>query len=79
LRIPDIRGKTKSYDGVIANADMEAVGFSAEPRATPRIKGRMMVSSNYFHVLGVEPQLGRGFREDEDRVPGRDAVVVLAS
>jgi macrolide transport system ATP-binding/permease protein len=73
----DIRGKTKSYDGVIANADMEAVGFSAEPAATPRIKGGMLVSANYFHVLGVEPQLGRGFREDEDQVPGRDAVVVL--
>jgi predicted permease len=73
----DIRGKTKSYDGVIANADMEAVGFSAEPAATPRIKGGMMVSGDYFHVLGVEPRLGRGFREDEDQVPGRDAVVVL--
>ena len=36
-----------------------------------------MVSGNYFRVLGVEPQLGRGFREDEDQVPGRDAVVVL--
>src|SRR6266852_6124448 len=73
----DIRDKTKSYDGVVANADMEAVGFSAEPGATPRIKGGMMVSGSYFHVLGVEPQLGRGFREDEDQVPGRDAVVVL--
>ncbi|MFZ0634289.1 MAG: ABC transporter permease [Candidatus Acidiferrales bacterium] len=73
----DIRDKTKSYDGVIANADMEAVGFSAEPGATPRIRGGMMVSGNYFHVLGVEPRLGRGFREDEDQVPGRDAVVVL--
>ena len=73
----DIRGKTKSYDGVIASADMEAVGFSAEPAATPRIKGGMMVSGNYFHVLGVEPLVGRGFQEDEDRVPGRDAVVVL--
>jgi macrolide transport system ATP-binding/permease protein len=73
----DIRDKTKSYDGVVANADMEAVGFSAEPGTTPRIKGGMMVSGNYFHVLGVEPRLGRGFREDEDQVPGRDAVVVL--
>jgi len=73
----DIRSKTKSYDGVIASATMEAVGFSAEPGATPRVKGGMMVSGNYFHVLGVEPQLGRGFREDEDQVPGRDAVVVL--
>jgi macrolide transport system ATP-binding/permease protein len=73
----DIRGKTKSYDGVIANADMEAVGFSAEPGATPRVRGGMMVSGNYFHVLGVEPRLGRGFRKDEDQVPGRDPVVVL--
>src|SRR5882762_6369438 len=73
----DIRSKTKSYDGVIANANMEAVGFSAEPGATPRIRGGMMVSGNYFQVLGVEPRLGRGFREDEDQVPGRDAVVVL--
>jgi macrolide transport system ATP-binding/permease protein len=73
----DIRGKTQSYDGVIANAAMEAVGFSAEPAATPRIKGGMMVSGNYFHVLDVEPRLGRGFREDEDQAPGRDAVVVL--
>ncbi|HYL63372.1 MAG TPA: ABC transporter permease [Candidatus Methylomirabilis sp.] len=73
----DIRDKTESYDGVIANADMQAVGFSAEPGATPRVKGGLMVSGNYFHVLGVEPRLGRAFQEDEDQVPGRDAVVVL--
>ena len=53
------------------------VGFSAEPGATPRVKGGMLVSGNYFRVLGVEPQPGRGFRDDEDEVPGRDAVVVL--
>lgn len=73
----DIRDKTKSYDGVIAFTDMQAVGFSADPGATPRVRGGMMVSGNYFRVLGVEPRLGRGFREDEDQVPGRDAVVVL--
>ena len=73
----DIRAKTKSYDGVIANADMEAVGFSPEPGATPRVRGGMLVSGNYFRVLGVEPRLGRGFREDEDQVPGRNAVLVL--
>jgi predicted permease len=73
----DIRDKTKSYDGVIANADMQAVGFSAAPGETPRVKGGMMVSGNYFQVLGVEPRLGRAFRQDEDQVSGRDAVVVL--
>src|SRR5216683_3590726 len=73
----DILAKAKSYDGVIAYADMQAVGFTAEPGTMPRVRGGMMVSGNYFHVLGVEPRLGRGFREDEDQAPGRDAVVVL--
>ncbi len=75
----DIRDKTTSYDGVIAYTDMEAVGFSAQPGATPQVRGGMMVSGNYFDALGVTPRLGRGFREDEDKVPGRDAVVVLGS
>ena len=73
----DIRNKTGNYDGVIAYVDMQEVGFSSEPGATPRVRGGMMVSGNYFRVLGVEPRLGRGFREDEDQVPGRDAIVVL--
>jgi predicted permease len=73
----DLRDKTQSYDGVIASTEMAAVGFSAEPGATPRVRGGMLVSGNYFQVLGVEPRLGRGFREDEDQVPGRDAVLVL--
>ncbi|HUE42225.1 MAG TPA: ABC transporter permease [Candidatus Sulfotelmatobacter sp.] len=73
----DIRDKTRSYEGVVASADMEAVGFSANASETPRIKGGMRVSGNYFRVLGAEPALGRGFRDDEDTVPGRDAVVVL--
>ena len=58
----------------------QAWGRSASaPNPEPRRGSRagMMVSGNYFRVLGVEPRLGRGFREDEDQVPGRDAVVVL--
>jgi hypothetical protein len=38
----------------------------------------MVVSRNFFDVLGVAPQFGRSFRPDEDRVAGRDAVVVLS-
>ena len=55
------------------------MGFSADPGATPRVKGGMMVSGNYFRVLGVEPRLGRGFREERRTAPGRDAVVVLGA
>ena len=73
----DLRDRTKSYDGVVASGELKSVGFSAEPGALPRVKGGMLVSGNYFKVLGVVPSLGRGFREEEDAVPARDAVVVL--
>jgi predicted permease len=73
----DLRDHTNSYQGVVANGDFVPVGFSLDPKATPRVKGGMLVSGNYFSALRVEPKLGRGFRLDEDQVPGRDAVVVL--
>jgi macrolide transport system ATP-binding/permease protein len=73
----DIRANTTSYAGVIANASLSTVGFSADPAVLPRARAGMMVSGNYFQVLGVQPRLGRAFRDDEDQVPGRDAVVVL--
>ena len=75
----DIRDHTGSYDGVIGNAVTQAVGFSPEPGATPLIRGGQLVSGNFFRVLGVEPQLGRAFRDDEDDAPGRDAVAVLGA
>ena len=73
----DIRDHTRSYEGVVASAAPQSVGFSAGPGDVPRVRGGMMVSGNYFRVLGVEPQVGRGFRDDEDQVAGRDAVIVL--
>src|SRR5262249_31249804 len=73
----DIRNHTKSYEGIVASGRLGAVGFSAETGATPRICGGMLVSGNYFRVLEVEPRVGRGFRDREDEVPGRDAVMVL--
>jgi putative ABC transport system permease protein len=37
-----------------------------------------VTSADYFSVLGLTPRLGRFFLPEEDRVPGRDAVVVLS-
>jgi hypothetical protein len=41
------------------------------------MKFGMLVSGDFFHVLDVQPILGRSFRPDEDQTPGRDAVAVL--
>lgn len=73
----DLREQTQSYEGVIASGRLTGVGFSTVPGVAPRVAGAMPVSGNYFSVLGIAPQLGRAFRDDEDAVPGRDPVVVL--
>jgi predicted permease len=38
----------------------------------------LLVSANYFSALGLRPALGRFFRPDEVRQPGREPVVVIS-
>lgn len=73
----DLRAHAESYDGVVASTSPQAVGFAAEPGAAAEVRAGALVSGDYFRVLGVEPRIGRGFRDAEDAVPGRDAVTVL--
>ena len=72
----DFRNQSKSFDGLVA-FKLSTFGFSPQAGSLPHMKMGMLVSGDFFSVLGVEPQLGRGFRPEEDQVPGRDAVVVL--
>jgi len=72
----DFRKQSRSFDGLVAFS-LATFGFRPQPDALPHMKMGMLVTGNFFRVLGVEPELGRGFRADEDQVPGRDAVVVL--
>ena len=72
----DIRDRSKSFDGLVAFSYV-TVGFAGRPGAVPALKMGMLASGNMFRVMGVEPALGRAFLPEEDRVPGRDAVVVL--
>ena len=73
----DIRNRSASFDGVAAFA-VVTTGFAGQTGAPPHMTVGMAVTGNIFHVLGVAPQLGRSFRPDEDKVPGRDAVAVLS-
>jgi len=72
----DFRGKSRSFDGLVA-FEFSTWGLATSAREVPQMRMGLMVSDNFFHVLGVEPALGRGFRPDETKVPGRDSVAVL--
>ena len=72
----DVRDRSKSFEGLAAFTSITA-GLAADSTHTPKLKMGMLVSGNFFPLMGVEPRIGRAFRPDEDQVPGRDAVVIL--
>jgi len=51
--------------------------FNLSGRGEPEQLRAARVSWNFFDVLGVAPQSGRGFRPEEDR-PGGDSVAVVS-
>ncbi len=73
----DIRDRSTSFDGLVAFSSVTA-GLAATPDALPKLTLGLVVSGNFFTVMGVEPGLGRTFRPEEDQVPGRDATVILS-
>ncbi len=59
-------------------AAFNQAGFDlAEPGQPPEPVRGMVVSADFFPVLGVQPLLGRVFTAEEDQ-PGRNQVVVLS-
>jgi putative ABC transport system permease protein len=74
----DIRDRNRTFEGLGAFTFMTA-GVATDAAATPKLTMGMLVSSDLLPLMGVEPAMGRLFRPEEDRVPGRDAVVVLGA
>ncbi len=72
----DIRDRATTFSGLVGFTGA-TMGFAPDAGASPKLRFGMLVSGNFFDVMEVQPQLGRAFRAEEDRVPGRDAVVVL--
>ncbi len=72
-----IRDRVKSFDGLLAFTSFSS-GVAAARDAVPALKLGIMVSANFFDVLGLRPTPGRGFRPEEGEVLGRDAVIVLS-
>ncbi|HYR98904.1 MAG TPA: ABC transporter permease, partial [Gemmatimonadales bacterium] len=77
LNYRDVRDLSRSFDGLVAHR-LNSFSVTRSSGATAEMKLGLVVSENFFSVLGVPMALGRGFIQEEGRVPGRDAVVVLS-
>jgi macrolide transport system ATP-binding/permease protein len=73
----DVRERARSFDGLSAAQGL-VVSFAARREDQAQTRFGVAVSANLFDVLRVRPALGRAFVADEDRVEGRDAVVLLS-
>ncbi len=72
----DLRDQSQSFDGLVAY-QLSSFSFGRSREAVREMRLGMMVSDNFFDVLGIQPAIGRRFAPAEGQVPGRDAVVVL--
>ena len=72
----DYRDKNDVFSDLLGYtfAGVSLSGTSGESKQLTAI----VVSGNYFDVLGVKAQLGRTFLPDEDKTPGAHPVVVLS-
>ncbi|HEX4773076.1 MAG TPA: ABC transporter permease [Bryobacteraceae bacterium] len=73
----DFRDHNRTFEGLVGSS-YGSFGFAPDKVTQPRRKFGMFVSGNFFSTLKVQPAAGRNFRTEEDRVPGRDAVVILS-
>ena len=70
-----LRKYSQSFDQVAGTGWVDYFNGSDES-GWQNLPGRL-VSSNWLTTLGVQPLLGRNFR-DEEQIPGQDGVVILS-
>jgi putative ABC transport system permease protein len=73
----DIRRRATSFAGMTAFV-YRPVAIAPRAADPPRVRLITYVSEDFFRVLSIDMQLGRGFLPDEDGRFGRGAVVVLS-
>jgi putative ABC transport system permease protein len=73
----DLRDRARSFDSLAATHGV-SVAFARRREESARGTYGLAVSASFFDVLRVRPALGRTFAPDEDRVAGRDAVIILS-
>ena len=72
---PDFFDWRRDTKTLVSMAAHHTANFTVTGRGPSRHVPGAVVSANLFSTLGVEPYLGRGFREEEER-PGSNVVVI---
>ena len=73
----DVRDRARSFAGLAAYRVL-VTGLAHRRDEPAQTRLGLVVTGNFFDVLELRPALGRFFLPEEDRVPGRDPVIVLA-
>jgi predicted permease len=71
----DLRDRSDAFGGLVARAP--ATATLTYRGQTERVEAEL-ISGNTFAVLGVQPALGRGLTDDDDRTPGAHPVAVVS-
>ena len=71
----DFRDRNQVFSGLLCWTETP-LSLSLGEQAVPVVG--MLVSGNYFSVLGAQPTLGRFFAPEEDRTPGTHLVTVIS-
>src|ERR1700735_1910003 len=77
----ELRSNNTVFSGMLAaqsevsDSDVFPIGSTAGQGTKARTE---LVSGNFFHVLGVQPIIGRVFTAEEDKVPGGNPVAVVS-
>ncbi|HEV8187230.1 MAG TPA: ABC transporter permease [Pyrinomonadaceae bacterium] len=72
--LEDWKNQNTVFAGISA---YQGASFNLEGGDAPQRISGLKVGANYFDILGMKPELGRGFLTGED-VAGRDRVVILS-
>jgi predicted permease len=75
--LDDLRAEKGIFQDVAGMFPVVPASLTQGEGTAKRLWGHM-VTGNFFAVSRAPLMLGRGFRADEDQVPGRDLVVVLS-
>jgi putative ABC transport system permease protein len=80
ISVPNFRDISEQATSVLESSaayDVLLSGFNLTTTGAPERLAALHVSANFFQTLGVQPELGRTFAENEDQ-PGHDNEVLIS-